>query len=83
MSILLSLLVLAAQAQEPPRQELRKADRSKTCGEFLSSYRRIAWYYDFDTATKLAQETGRPLFVIFCRAGTLTDPVTLKPRAAS
>ncbi len=83
MSLILSLLVLAAQAQEPPARELRKADRNKTCGRFLASYRRIAWYHDFETATELARETGRPLFVIFCRAGTLTDPVMLKPRAAS
>lgn len=71
-----------ADAQEEPR-ELRKADRSKTCAEYLASFRQIHWYHDFESATGLARETGRPLFLIFCRAGTLLDPATGKPKAAS
>ena len=78
----LAFMALTAVAQEPPR-ELRKADRSKTCGEYLTHFRRIAWYYDYATATEVARESGRPMFVIFCRSGMLMDPVTLKPKAAS
>lgn len=73
----------AARGHAQEGRELTKADQRKTCGEYLAPYRQIAWYYDFATASELARETGRPLFVIFCRSGTLTDPVTKKPRAAS
>jgi len=83
-SLPLTLLALLVVQDPPPQEkELTKADRTKTCGEFLTSYRSIRWHYDYATASELARETGRPLFVIFCRAGSLTDPVTKKPRAAS
>lgn len=78
-------MALSPAAQEPPQEarELRKADQSKTCGEYLGHFRRISWYYDFATATELARESGRPMFVIFCRSGTLLDPLTRKTKAAS
>jgi len=50
---------------------------------YLGAYRRIRWHYDFATASKLARDTGRPMFVIFCRAGTILDPRSGKPRCAS
>ena len=31
----------------------------------------------------LARDTGRPMFVIFCRAGAVTDPLSGKPKCAS
>lgn len=81
----LAFMALTAAAQDPPQEgrELRKADRSKTCGDYLTQFRRIAWYYDYATATEVARESGRPMFVIFCRSGMLMDPATLKPKAAS
>jgi hypothetical protein len=84
------LLVLAgagapgAAADDPPKDRpLRKADELKTNADYLKNFRRIAWYYDFATASELARETGRPMFVIFCRASTLTDPVSKEPRCSS
>ena len=89
--LLLSLLVGAAN-QPVYGDGLKKSDLlpsvhpnhvRKTSAEYISAFRRITWYYDFPTATKLAQETGRPMFVIFCRAGTIDDPVTGKARCSS
>ena len=92
----LILLSLATGADHRPcrADEPRKADEKlvpladknhvrKASAEYLASFRRITWHYDFDTATALAKETGRPLFVIFCRAGTITDPASGKPKCAS
>jgi hypothetical protein len=56
---------------------------SKTSANYLSSYRRFVWHYDFDTATQLARQTGRPMWVIFCRAGSIDDPITGEPRCWS
>jgi hypothetical protein len=55
----------------------------KTSGDYLACFRRIAWHYDFATASALARETRRPMFVIFCRAGTIDDPLTGQPKCAS
>ena len=50
---------------------------------YLNAYRRITWHYDFATATELARDTGRPMFVIFCRAGAIDDPITGELKCAS
>ena len=50
--------------------------------DYLANFRRITWYYDFTNASALARETGRPMFVIFCRAGSIDDPRTGKPKCA-
>jgi hypothetical protein len=93
------LLSLATGADLPPSQAgvLRKADESapklnpkvhknhvrRASADYLGSYRRITWYYDFATAAQLARESGRPMFVIFCRAGTIDDPLSGDPKCAS
>ncbi len=91
--LVLSLLAGAADAPAPaagPRKPDAKAfpqvDKNhvrKTSGDYLSSFRRIRWHYDFETAAALARDTRRPMFVIFCRAGSITDPTTGKPKCAS
>jgi hypothetical protein len=55
----------------------------RASAEYLGYYRRIRWYYDFATAADLARETGRPMFVLFCRAGMIDDPRTGEPKCAS
>src|SRR5687768_3127684 len=96
-TLALMLLMTAAGPQPSPADEPRKSDElapkahpdvhknhvRRASAEYLAAYRRIAWHYDFETATALARETGRPLFVIFCRAGTIDDPRTGKPKCAS
>ena len=77
------LLSLVAGADEKPFPQAHKNHVRRTSAEYLASFRRITWHYDFATAAALARETGRPLFVIFCRAGTITDPVSGKPKCAS
>jgi hypothetical protein len=91
----LIVLSLAAGTDNAPSQAdaLRKAGETplkahrnhvrRASAEYLSFSRRITWYYDFATAAELARETGRPLFVIFCRAGTIDDPLTGKPKCSS
>jgi hypothetical protein len=95
---LLPLLLLAVAWPQPARSgEPRKPGESspklhpdvhknhvrRASAEYLGAYRRIRWHYDFATASKLARETGRPMFVIFCRAGTIGDPRSGKPKCAS
>lgn len=96
-SLPLILLSLVAGADPQPSQVVEQTDKSqpkinpkvhrnhvrRASTEYLSAYRRITWYYDFATAAELARETGRPMFVIFCRAGTIDDPVTGEPKCAS
>ncbi|MBW3540334.1 MAG: hypothetical protein KY476_08690 [Planctomycetes bacterium] len=88
------LLLLAGSARQPsaadePRTsdanpfQVHKNHVRKTSGEYLACFRRIAWHYDFETAAELARDTGRPMFVIFCRAGSIDDPLTGKPKCAS
>jgi len=88
--ILLSVLTGAdgppsAAGESPPKPHpaVHKNHVRRASAEYLSAYRRITWYYDFDTAAELARETGRPMFVLFCRAGTVDDPLTGKPKCAS
>jgi hypothetical protein len=94
---LLFLLTAAQAAEQPSPGGLRQAGESaaklnpkvhknhvrRASAEFLGAFRRIAWYYDFGTAAELARETGRPMFVLFCRSGTIDDPITGEPRCAS
>ena len=92
--LFLSLLAGAAVAPAAPAGP-RKADANKafpqvdknhvrkTSGSYLSAFRRIRWHYDFETAAALARDTRRPMFVIFCRAGSITDPTSCKPKCAS
>ena len=94
-STLLLISLIAGAAHSPAdaggrRKSAEKAfphvDKNhvrKTSGDYLSSFRRIRWHYDFDTAAALAKETGRPMFVIFTRAGSITDPTSGKPKCAS
>jgi hypothetical protein len=86
----LILLSLVAGAGQPPDKtspqlnpKVHKNHVRRASAEYLGAYRRITWYYDFATAAELARETGRPMFVIFCRAGTIDDPITGEPRCAS
>lgn len=74
-----------AAADRPPaaHPDVHKNHVRKASAEYLTAFRRIAWHYDFDTAAALARETGRPMFVIFCRAGSIDDPRTGKPKCAS
>ena len=94
--VLLSLVMGAALAPSQagaPRKSGENAPKihpkvhknhvRRASAEYLSAYRRIAWYYDFDTAAELARETGRPMFVLFCRAGTIDDPLSGEPKCAS
>ena len=95
--ILLSVMT-AADSQPSQAGVLRKADEKsppklhpavhrnhvrRASAEYLGAYRRIRWHYDFATAAALARDTGRPMFVIFCRAGTIDDALTGEPRCAS
>lgn len=77
--------VLRKAGESPPKihLEVHKNHVRKASGEYLGAFRRITWHYDFTTAAELARETGRPMFVIFCRAGTIDDPLTGKPKCAS
>lgn len=91
----LVLLILAAADHRPCQAgEPRKSDESftpkahknhvrRTSAEYLSWSRRMTFYYDYATAAELARDTGRPMFVIFCRSGSIGDPITGKPRCAS
>jgi hypothetical protein len=78
-----------AGASEPPPSEkkphpdVHKNHVRKASADYLTSFRRITWHYDFATASELARATGRPMFVIFCRAGSIDDPLTGKPKCAS
>jgi hypothetical protein len=71
--------------KSPPKinPKVHKNHVRRASAEYLSAYRRITWYYDFATAAELARETGRPMFVIFCRAGTIDDPITGELKCAS
>ena len=76
----------AAEPQKPdlkPHPEVHKNHVRKSSADYLGSFRRITWHYDFETAAELARQTGRPLFVIFCRAGTIDDPASGKTKCAS
>jgi hypothetical protein len=85
--ILLSLLAGAGQQPDKTSPQLNpnvhRNHVRRASAEYLSAYRRITWYYDFAIASELARETGRPMFVIFCRAGTIEDPVTGELKCAS
>lgn len=90
--IILSLAMLAgrspAGAEEPGKPEgitfkAHKNHVRRASAEYLSWPRRMTFYYDHATAVELARETGRPMFVIFCRAGTIDDPLTGKAKCAS
>ena len=78
-----------ARADEPQTADVKPSplvDKNhvrKASAEYLASFRRITWHYDFATAAEPARETGRPMFVIFCRAGSITDPASGKPKCAS
>ena len=92
---MLLLLLLAAAVGHPPSYAderesppkpapgVHKNHVKKASAEYLESFRRIAWHYDFETASELARETGRPMFVIFCRSGSIDDPLTGAPKCAS
>ena len=94
-STLLLVSLLAAGANQPadaggrrkpagnPFPHVDKNHVRKTSGDYLSSFRRIRWHYDFETAAALARDTRRPMFVIFTRAGSITDPASGKPKCAS
>jgi len=71
--------------QSPPKinPKVHRNHVRRASAEYLSVYRRITWHYDFATAAELARETGRPMFVIFCRAGTIDDPITGELKCAS
>src|SRR5688500_14572125 len=76
----------AAEPQRSGEKPVLKAHKNhvrKTSAEYLAAFRRITWHYDFATAAELARETGRPMFVIFCRAGSIIDPLSGKPKCAS
>ena len=66
-----------------PHPDAHKNHVSRASSEYLGWSRRFECYHDYDTAAELARETGRPMFVIFCRAGEITDPRTGKPKCAS
>ncbi|MDQ3622674.1 MAG: hypothetical protein M3463_09325 [Verrucomicrobiota bacterium] len=66
-----------------PFPNVHKNHVRKASGEYLACFRRIAWHYDFAGAAELARQTGRPMFVVFCRAGTITDPASGKPKCAT
>ena len=68
---------------EKPVPQAHKNHVRKASADYLTCFRRIVWHYDFATAAELARETGRPMFVIFCRAGTITDPASGKTKCAS
>ena len=70
-------------AADKPVPQAHKNHVRRSSAEYLASFRRITWHYDFATAAALARETGRPMFVIFCRAGSITDPASGKPKCAS
>src|SRR5688500_716388 len=78
-----------SRADEPKKPdqkllpEVHKNHVRKTSADYLSGFRRITWHYDFENAAELARETGRPMFVICCRAGTITDPASGKTKCAS
>ena len=78
-----------SQAHEPgatdekPVPLAHKNHVRRASTDYLACFRRITWHYDFETAAELARETGRPMFVIFCRAGTITDPASGKTKCAS
>jgi len=81
---LFSLSAPLATGQQPQRErQVRPTDRIRTGAEFLTNYRQITWYYDFATASELARKSGRPIFVVFCRASPIPDPESGKLRAAS
>ena len=91
-TILLLLLTAGMTSSAPAADAPKSADNPfgvhknhvrKTSGDYLANFRRITWHYDYATAADLARETGRPLFVIFCRAGAIGDPRTGKPKCAS
>jgi len=91
-SILMVLCVLTAtdnassRADEAPKGLNPKVHRNhvtKTSAKYVSAFRRIVWHYDFATATEVAQQTGRPMWVIFCRGGEINDPITGKLRCSS
>lgn len=63
--------------------DVHKNHVNRASAEVLGWSRRVGFYYDYAIAAELAKETGRPMFVIFCRAGTITDPLTGKPKCAS
>lgn len=80
----------AAGAADAPRgkggnpfPQVDKNHVRKTSGDYIGAFRRIRWHYDFETAAALARDTRRPMFVIFCRAGSITDPSSGKPKCAS
>lgn len=87
--IVLSLLAGDPRPQKPDESPptihpgVHKNHVRKSSAEYLTCFRRIVWHYDFATAAELARETGRPMFVIFCRAGAIDDPRTGKPKCAS
>ena len=77
-----------SSAAEPEKShefkfKAHKNEVRRTSAEYLSWSRRMTFYYDHATAAELARETGRPMFVIFCRAGTIKDALTGKPKCAS
>ena len=80
---LLSAMTGADDRPLAPHPDVHKNHVRKASAEYLASFRRITWHYDFATAAALARETGRPMFVIFCRAGSIDDPRTGEPKCAS
>ena len=94
-STLLLVSLLAGAADQPAAAAgQRKSDATafpqvdknhvrKTSGDYLTAFRRIRWHYDFETAAALARDTRRPMFVIFCREGSITNPTSGKPKCAS
>jgi hypothetical protein len=86
--ICISLLATAGTAcgeeiKKGLHPEVHRNHVNKASAKYLSAFRRFVWHYDFETATELARQTGRPMFVIFCRAGAIDDPITGKPRCSS
>lgn len=77
------LSVMTGADPQTPHPDVHKNHVRKASAEYLASFRRITWHYDFATAAALAKETGRPMFIIFCRAGSIDDPRTGKPKCAS
>jgi hypothetical protein len=73
----------SAESSLKPHPKVHKNHLRRASAQYLAAYRRITWHYDFETAAELARETGRPMFVIFCRAGTIDDALTGEPRCAS
>lgn len=74
---------LADESRKGLHPDVHRNHVSKTSAKYLTSFRRFVWHYDFTTATELARQTGRPMFVLFCRAGVIDDPITGKPRCSS